>query len=185
MYPSSNSSTTSFDVESWIKNTLPDASSLESVTLKAVEGFVILWNIFERSICSKKKNERNMVEAFQRITQNLPNTAKLEESVNKSLSFYQDRYVQGREMKPTFYNLHFQRSDRQDYVEAVLKGSVIEFSGKVLTLLIIAYRIRNNLFHGLKAVVEWNEQAENIAEASRVLSFMIEDCITRNTAKYL
>jgi hypothetical protein len=125
-----------------------------------------------------------MAEAFQRIIQNLEISSKLKKSVNKSLSFYQNRYVDGKEMKSEFYELRIRNNNHEDLVKAVLKGEKTGISDKILALLIIAYRIRNNLFHGLKSVNEWNKQAGNISEASCILLFMIEDGIIRRTVKY-
>ena len=172
-----------FDTESWIKINLPEASSLKPETLKAVEGFVILWNIFEGSICNTKNKEK-MVEAFQRIAKNLPISHKLKKLVDESISFYRLRYVTDQKMNSTFDRLNFRAGDQREHVEDVLKGQATGFSDKMLALLIIAYRIRNNLFHGIKSVNTWDDQAKNISEASRIFSLIIEDGITRRTVAY-
>ena len=159
-----------FDAELWVRENLPGAPSLKAGTLQVVAGFTLLWNLFEELVCKNRAD----VGTFQRITEDLESSPKLEKLVAKSVSFYRFRYVADQEMKPIFNGLHFRANDRREHVESVLKGEVVELGGKVLALLIIAYRIRNNLFHGLKSLHIWDDQAKNISEASRVLALMIE-----------
>ena len=171
MNASSTKSATIFDAELWVREHLREALSLKSESLQAVAGFALLWNLFEGRVCNNDAN----VKTFQHITQNLASSpAELEKSVDKSLSFYRSRYVEGQEMKPIFNRLNFRPNDRREHVESVLKGEIDDFGDKVLALLIIAYRIRNNIFHGLKSASIWDDQAKNISEASRVLSLIIK-----------
>lgn len=170
MNGSSTKSAVIFDAELWVRENLREAPSLKVETLQAVAGFALLWNLFDGLVCRNQAN----VGTFRRITQNLASSPKLEKLVDESVSFYRFRYVADQEMKLIFNGLHFRANDKRELVEAVLKGEVDKLGDKMLALLIIAYRIRNNLFHGLKSVHIWNGQAKNISEASRVLSIMIE-----------
>jgi len=43
----------------------------------------------------------------------------------------------------------------------------------VLASLIIVYRLRNNLFHGLKEIGALNEQVQNLDVACRVLAIVL------------
>lgn len=170
MKASSRKSAKIFDAELWVRKNLLEAASLKTETLQTVAGFTLLWNLFEGLICENQAS----VSAFESITQNLKISPKLEKLVEKSLSFYRSRYIEGQEMNDTFNGLNFRPNDRREHVESVLKGQFADFGDKVLTLLIIAYRIRNNIFHGSKPASIWDEQAKNISEASRVLSLIIE-----------
>jgi len=170
MSTSSTKSIPPFDAEKWVRENLRGVPSLRPKTLKTVTYFTFLWNLFEGLVCKTNAS----IKAFKRITQNLASSPKLEKSVNKSLSFYRDRYVEGQEMKPIFDGLCFRCNDKKEHVKAVLKGEMSGVDDKVLALLIIAYRIRNNLFHGLKSANNWDNQAKNISEASRILSIIIK-----------
>jgi exonuclease I len=97
--------------------------------------------------------------------------------------------VNGDKMNSLFDGLNFREKSKNEregkkLVKDVLKGIVNEFSDKVLALLFIVYRIRNNIFHGVKSFDKWDEQAENILKSSRVLSFTIEEAITRGAVTY-
>lgn len=170
MNVSSTKSATIFDAELWVRENLREAPSLKPETFKAVAGFALLWNLFEGLICKGRANANTL----PRITQNLARSSKLEKLVDKSISYYRSRYVADQEMNAIFNGLKFRANDRREHVESVLKGQVDDFGDKVLALLIIAYRIRNNIFHGLKSASIWDDQAKNISQASRVLSLIIE-----------
>jgi hypothetical protein len=167
---SSTKSKSMFDAELWFRQNLRGAPHLKTKTIKIVAGFTLLWNLFEDHLCNNHAN----VNTFENITRDLKSTPKLEKAVNKSMAFYRNRYVQGQEIKPIFYELYFRDNDREEHVKAVLKREIPGIGDKVLALLIIAYRIRNHIFHGLKSVDNWDEQAKNISEASRILSIIIE-----------
>lgn len=162
--------TTSFNAEKWFRENLRNAPSLKPKSIKTVAGFTLLWNLFEGIICDTNAS----VDRFYNITRNLTATPINEESINKSLSFYRKRYLHGQVTNERFDELRFRNGDRKEFVKSVLEGRVFEIDDKVLALLIIAYRIRNNLFHGLKSVGNWDNQAKNISEASRILSIIIE-----------
>lgn len=170
MNASSTKSATIFDAELWVRENLREALSLKPETLQLVAGFALLWNLFEGRVCENQA----CVKTFKRITQNLASSPKLEKLVDKSVSFYRCRYVTGQETNSRFNGLKFRRNDQRARVESVLKGEVDKFGEKVFALLIIVYRIRNNIFHGLKSASIWDDQAKNISEASRVLSLIIE-----------
>jgi hypothetical protein len=161
-----------FDAELWFKENSRNAPSLKQETIKVVAGFTLLWNLFEDCICDNYAKLR----AFKNIISNLEYLPKLEKSINESLSFYQNRYVEGQNTNYLFEELYFQEREEnwKEHVKAVLKGEIAGIYDKTLALLLVAYRIRNNLFHGLKSVESWDDQAKNISEASRILSIVIE-----------
>ena len=161
-----------FDAELWVRENLNEAQTLKRETLQIVAGFTLLWNLFEGLVCKGQLDR----QTFKHIIQNLPRSSELDGSVDESIEFYRIRYVSSREMKPIFYGLHFRdcEIERREHVEAVLKGELGEFDDKVLALLFIVCRIRNNMFHGLKSVDVWNNQAINISQASRVLSLIVK-----------
>jgi len=170
MKASPTNSKSMFDGESWFRQNIRGTLQLKSKTIKIVAGFTLLWNLFEGFLCENNAN----VSTFEDITQDLKSTPKLEKAVSKSITFYRARYVQDQEMKYIFNGLCFRNGDRKEHVKSVLKGDIFGINDKVLALLIIAYRIRNNLFHGLKSVYNWDDQAKNISEASRILSIILE-----------
>ena len=58
-------------------------------------------------------------------------------------------------------------------MEEVLLGQRQNLSDKVLALMLIVYRLRNNLFHGLKTLEMLNDQVHNLNTASRCLGVLM------------
>ena len=164
-----------FDAQTWARNSLREAPQLLPATLDVVSGFAFLWNFFEGVTCNGRVSIPSLGQIAERMT-NSPVLAT--DSVEHSLSFYRFRYLNGNQMQKRFEGLNFRPNDRQELVEAVLRGTELGLSAKLHALLIIAYRIRNNMFHGLKSVHVWDDQAQNISEASRILSIALESLNT-------
>ncbi len=160
-----------FDAHAWARASLREAPTLQSSTLDVVAGFTFLWNLFEGVACHGHVSVPRLCQVAERIAVS-PLIAH--GTVEHSLSFYRFRYVDGEQMQDRFYGLNFRQNDKQELVESVLKGTETNLVSKLHALLIIAYRIRNNMFHGLKSVHIWDAQAQNISEATRILSAALE-----------
>jgi hypothetical protein len=146
-----------FDAHAWARASLRDAPKLQPDTLATVAGFTFIWNLFEGVAC----NGSASVPALDRVAGEIERSPALPlREVEQSIAFYRFRYIKENELQQRFYGLNFRAPDRQELVEAVLKGENTSLHATLLALLIIAYRIRNNLFHGLKSVHIWDDQAE-------------------------
>lgn len=73
-----------------------------------------------------------------------------------------------------FEGLYFRSNDRRNHVESVLVEGPASLKDMLLALMIIVYRLRNNLFHGLKTLDTLNDQVQNLAVASRCLAAVLE-----------
>jgi hypothetical protein len=160
-----------FDAHAWARASLREAPTLQPATLDVVAGFAFLWNLFEGIACQGRAS----VAGLGQVADHIAGSPVLAyDTVEHSLSFYRFRYLNGDQMQEQFYGLNFRQNDKQELVEAVLRGTEPNLSSKLHALLIIAYRIRNNMFHGLKSVHIWDDQAQNISEAARILSVALE-----------
>ena len=166
-----NQPTQFFDAQAWARASLREAPQLRPATLEVISGFTFLWNFFEGVTC----NGCVSVPSLGHVAERMANSPVLAtDNVEHCLSFYRFRYLNGDQMQERFYGLNFRKNDRQELVEAVLRGTESGLGAKLHALLIIAYRIRNNMFHGLKSVHVWDDQAQNISEATRILSIVLE-----------
>ena len=160
-----------FDAQAWARASLREAPQLQPATLEVVSGFIFLWSFFEGVTCNGSVSVPRLGQVADLMARS-PVLAN--DSVEHCLSFYRFRYLNGDQMQERFYGLNFRQNDRQELVEAVLRGTESGLNSKLHALLIIAYRIRNNMFHGLKSVHVWDDQAQNISEATRILSIALE-----------
>lgn len=83
------------------------------------------------------------------------------------------RFVTNGNLNPRFPYLHFRQNDRRSLVEDVLLGINTNNNDIILALIIIVYRYRNNLFHGLKNMQEIDQQKENFDNANNVLKIFL------------
>ena len=89
--------------------------------------------------------------------------------LDAELTYFQDRYYAETEFTYHFHNLQLRPNDRTLMVRTVLDGTDADPRSRVSTALIIVFRYRNNLFHGLKWQYELVGQLTNFNVANAVL----------------
>jgi len=70
--------------------------------------------------------------------------------------------------------LKLRQNDKPELVEAVLSGRENEPARSITVLLIIVYRLRNNLFHGHKWAYDLRGQLQNFTHANATLMKALE-----------
>lgn len=91
-----------------------------------------------------------------------------------ALAYFRNRYYQGGEFTYHFDQLLFRPRDRRPLVEAVLSDKDNDPVNVVAALLLIIYRLRNNLFHGAKWAYGIRGQQTNFAHGAEVLMRVLE-----------
>jgi hypothetical protein len=92
-----------------------------------------------------------------------------EEEFQEAFDYFKNRYFPDGQQSPHFEHLHFRRKDRADLVEAVLKGEDNISAHVIGAALLIIFRLRNNLFHGIKWKYGIRGQLGNFSRANNVL----------------
>ena len=96
------------------------------------------------------------------------------ELFNPELAYFQNRYYTDGDFTYHFDQLCLRRADQPDLVKRVLKNDPASLAEIAAALLIIVYRFRNNLLHGVKWAYEIHGQFENFSHANSVLMQAIE-----------
>ena len=91
-----------------------------------------------------------------------------------AIHYYSDRYYDGTEFTHEFAGLNFRSNDHKSLVEKVIQGQSTDDADILSAILIIVFRLRNNLFHGLKWISSIQGQGENFRHANSVLMSVIE-----------
>lgn len=135
-------------------------------TVEEVGKFAILWNKFEKdkcnNCCSTKKlrtmNGFSSSKYFQNLARVLKHRSEL-------LGFHYDAYVRrGLSMG------HGLNSDDMDLILAFMNSDGMDsLAGGLLAI----YRIRNNMFHGLKEWTDLDNQIELFVAMNNVLEEML------------
>ena len=134
-----------------------------------VSNFTLIWNFFEDTLCHKNANLSNFDDIAKAIAlRDLPDGVKV------GVRFWADRYRTGQKFNFLFEGLNFRQGDRRDLVEAVLSGAKSDAYSQLLAVMIIVYRLRNNLFHGTKTIPLLNQQVSNLDMACKALAAIME-----------
>ncbi|MDO9511345.1 MAG: hypothetical protein Q7J34_06280 [Bacteroidales bacterium] len=149
----------------WINNKFGTDYSAEE--LNEIKDFTLLWNIFENTIFNAEFSI-NILE--QEIANRNPNI----ENFQICFDYFQNRYVNNNQIGNRFQFLNFRRNDREQFVRDVLLGSITTDDEKILAIGIIIYRLRNNLFHGIKDYRYLNGQVENFSHANIFIQKFLE-----------
>lgn len=176
--------TQSFDVIKWLRYSVLKSNGmsekLKPSDIDNVLYFALVWNVFEDEIMDAKKN------AGTKKSLNLGKIrTKIEELNNKGLlkiedfkiplENFRDRYITDGGINEKF-ELHF--LDGELCAEANLKNVLLGKEDNIVEIvyacLTIAWRLRNNLFHGIKYINQLAEQNNNFYNVNQVLAKFVD-----------
>jgi len=151
-------------------------SELDETKLTSIFYFTLIWNLFEKELCGNDAAIRTHPE----MVAEKHSDALADKLVEEVYLHFLDRYVENGQITPLFNGFKFGRDaqDGQRYKgfvsETLLSVGVCRIK-QVQALLYIAFRLRNNLYHGIKDVSELYEQNENFSQINRLLMALV-DC---------
>ncbi|QPM90612.1 hypothetical protein PSAL_018510 [Pseudooceanicola algae] len=90
------------------------------------------------------------------------------------LAYFRERYYANGDFTHHFAHLHLRPADQPDLVRSVLDGRRNDPRDRLLTVLMIVWRFRNNLFHGEKWAYQLQGQHSNFTHANAVLIRLLE-----------
>lgn len=132
-------------------------------TLRTVNEFTLLWMIYEGRLYQTDYKSARMQQLVNEGTITLA-------GLNEYWAYFQQRYVGTEaELNATFEQLAFSSQVDKRLLQAILGNSMPTDAERIIAILLIVHRLRNNLFHGIKQVASLNLQRENLAMANRVL----------------
>jgi len=155
----------------WLEENAPGYANLENQERDAIAQFLLLWSLFEAKVLGTHANVGAIIEATERWSAN----GRLnEETFGLQLEYFRGRYVSGDGFTYHFQHLHLPDNDKLQLVEKVLRDENPNAAEIASVILMIVYRYRNNLFHGVKWAYELRGQFENFTQANLVLQRAIE-----------
>lgn len=158
------------DPLAWLKKNAIGFSTLKSADHKAILNFSFLWSYFEATFLHAKASPTRIVEEARKLK--LSDEARC--CVADTLAYFQERYVSNGNFTHYFGDLRFpDRKFREKkcigMVKSVLRAENTDNSDVLASLLLIVYRLRNNLFYGEKWAYGIQEQTSNFLKATRLL----------------
>ncbi len=157
------------DVLEWFESVYFNHSETFSYEeLKPIMGFPLLWNLFESELCSRNANYDCLNSISNRFSTNLSN-----DTIAECVEYFKDRYVQNGVLNSLFSSVNVPQN-KMDIINDVFIEDTTEKTRKIEALLIIAYRFRNNFFHGEKELRNLNSQRNNFMLLNKFISSIIE-----------
>jgi hypothetical protein len=80
----------------------------------------------------------------------------------------------GGDLTSAFHGLHLRSNDHPELVEKVVRRQSLDDVEILSALLIMVFRLRNNLFHGVKWSYGIRGQLENFRNANQLLMAVME-----------
>jgi hypothetical protein len=155
----------------WLRAKAPGFNHLSEDEQNAIIDFSLLWSLFESRVLNTEGNVKKICDAIDAWH----NAGALNAaSFDDELVYFRNRYYGDGNFTRHFDHLHFRNPDREALVRAVMEGSDNDPRNRVAAVLIIVFRYRNNLFHGVKWQYKLEDQLGNFTAANAVLMSMLE-----------
>jgi hypothetical protein len=150
----------------WLSVKAPGFSDLSETEQAAIMHFSLLWSFFE----AETLNTNASAKSITALVEKWETTGQFEMAQFETcITYFRNRYFEVNNYTSHFHGLNLRTNDNPQLVEAMLKGENTNPSDDVAALLIIVFRLRNNLFHGVKWANGIQGQLDNFTNANEVL----------------
>jgi hypothetical protein len=157
----------------WIDRYFGAEGLLDYNHLRPILCFSLIWNLFETHACQRHANPTSIRRSVDRA--DVSGRLSLNR-YERFVHYFRDRYLSDGETFDTFFDrLLLTHGESQTAVRRALSGQALDLNNIVYALLLIAHRIRNNLFHGNKDVQSLPQQTELFTSVNALLTTYLED----------
>ena len=158
----------------WLNQRAPGFRHLSQPEKDATMHFALLWSLFE----AKALDTRASASAILSLVHEWQAQGRLDASkFSDHLEHFKTRYFANGQPTHHFNGLHLRNGDNPALVRAVLSGANVDPADSVAALFIVVYRLRNNLFHGMKWADELRDQLANFNHANSALMSALDICV--------
>jgi hypothetical protein len=160
------------DIQQWLRRNIETMTTFSDEIYTSISDFSIMWAIFEGTQLKDLEEDKAVVDELEDIAKRVSQCIA---SLDYARSYWAQRYIDANgQAKDKFEKLGFSHKPHSDFVLRVLNGQSANAVEYVHALLLIVYRLRNNLFHGEKDMTKVNGQVENLTYAALVLKDVIQ-----------
>lgn len=157
----------------WLEKHAPGFDRLLPEERDSLFHFFCVWSLFEAKALYRDGKASAIIEF---VKDREHHGLLLEISFEEELKYFQNRYFRDGECTCHFAHLRLGKGDCPELVARVLRDETNDLSEIMTALLIVAYRFRNNLFHGEKWLYKMHDQFRNFAYANKVLMKAVDVC---------
>ncbi len=161
-----------FDAFDWICRYFGGEARLDYDQLRPVLCFSLIWNLFETVACCRQANPTSIRKAVDDAVE----SGHLNQvTYSKYVDYFRERYLHDGNIDHVFAVLFMEHADSKTVVRGVLLREMPDLNNIVYALLLIALRIRNNLFHGNKELETLHTQIDLFRVVNRLLATFLGD----------
>lgn len=152
----------------WLAANVDQAQGVSEDAWKVVSDFSLLWSLFEAKLCDTFADAPKLVGVANGF-----GGKALDAPMQEAFNYWRGRYVDAAGTNQRFNEL-FHRPIGRDIAGPILVSAPPDEAAKLRCLLLIVYRLRNNLFHGTKEIRTFNEQKDNLGHGCNVLANVMD-----------
>ncbi|MGA2787377.1 MAG: hypothetical protein ABSF60_07605 [Verrucomicrobiota bacterium] len=158
----------------WINSHLGIGNYLDYEQMKPILCFSLIWNLFETEACKRNATPKSIRKSVDRANESCGLSKNRYE---KFVNYFRERFylADGKKFDDFFDSLLLTDEDAQKVVQQALAANADNLNNTIYALLLIAHRIRNNLFHGNKDVSSLPQQTELFTTINALLTTYLED----------
>ena len=155
----------------WLMEKVPGFAVLPAQDRDAIISFAFLWSLCEARVMGAFAQVPKMRKAVDEWDAAGTLGADL---YDVELTYFRHRYFNGEDFTHRFGQLKLRKNDMPDLVADVISGANNDPRDRVLAVLLVVWRFRNNLFHGEKWAYDLEGQLDNFTHANAVLMRVLE-----------
>lgn len=157
--------------EQWLYANAPGFSKLPDRDRRAIFDFSFLWSLFEAQVMDNFAQARTISEQVN----GWDTEHRIHSEVYaEALAYFRSRYSLNGQTTHHYDYLNLRGSDYPELVGRVIRGESDDPRDSMLCVLMIIWRLRNNLFHGSKWAYQIRDQLDNFTHANAVLMKVLE-----------
>ena len=152
-----------------LKESISEIGYLGEDKLRSIVMFMLMWSYFEYRFLDKDATVDKLRDLPQSIHIDIE---ELREELQCEINYFKERYNDEYRMRGLFPNgRNYGKRDVENFINSDAAESNVVLSG----VLIIIYRLRNNMFHGEKFTNGMEDQEENFDNSVKILEFILRN----------
>lgn len=147
-------------------------NNLAPEEVAAIQDFMLLWSAFEAEMVNSHADGPALVDLARRIGNPVQHQLG---GIEAELAYFRDRYWQNDTTTALAANLKldYYKPPVKKIAYGFLSGSEHDAAEVLAGLLLVIYRLRNNMFHGPKWAYGIQGQVDNFTKSSAVLKWVL------------
>lgn len=150
----------------WLEAHAPGLMQLDEAERQAILDFTLLWSFFEARVMHTSGSS----DRIRKVANTWGSNGRINVGEFAApLAYFRQRYFNNGQPTAYYDGLYLRKNDFPSLVKAVLRGDSVTPSETLAALLIVVFRLRNNLFHGTKWAYSIQDQLTNFKYANAIL----------------